>query len=1473
VDQSPEESTIVQIALYQCAPAGTEEMAIGVIYGANAAVQVANANVTECTVLEWGLVHVEQLSQRLVTRVGSSNFAGGSPGDNAFQLEGVGTIVFTSSNFFDLAIEEGVLSVASSDAVANVTDCVFREIPDAAYFSNNAVGLFNLRGNRFAEEWSAPLVRIGVNVDNSVGGQFGTLNLGFNVPQCPPKPPTASAPIYRSATPVATPTPRATETAEAPPQTPVPCPGAGFIADQLFSGLTAAVPGDVAATCIQVVRSGFFNCHSLIGLSGGAVFANGTGLSIYIGTSAFSGCTCTTGGALYLGGVSVDVLFCCGAECEAMDYGGFLALEIATSPNVVHTSIYQSSSSVGNVASGLQGRRAVTPFLGQCNWTSCTAARDGVAFQGRFDGAGVSTIKHATMVGGTGWSFVSNAASGRLEVRNSNLCDLPAIYGYCSVYYRTASSGIIACYSSVFRFTTSANVVEGYSNGYSFYNCVFGNPLQAGAYYVETSGNVVTSAPVTLPLTHNGVLCPPADPATATRALYPTGTVKESPTPVPTLSACAVNAYVDERFLGTTPIGNGTQELCVVVSVCVFEYCQNLASGRSGGAISVVVAENCQIVATSFSGCEANGNGGAVYAAGGGLIVSRSCGDRCKARVGGLIGQSTSASSFEQLGALNCSATLGGGVMSVDELNEFTAGNFTYGGSGSNDGSGFLFLGSLGALVRRVTIQQVSAYSYSCVGHRGTSQIQFVDSNFVPVANIAFGILTGWQGGAGMRMQLTNCRFRCGSINLIEGNMPGTYSFIGCVLDRAFPGDAAYAVTSDNVVTSSVATLPIAYQHAQCPAPTPARSRSISPVASATLMPTPTVCAWAQTEEVTDARRIGMPWTSTLGQPCVLVSDCLFEQCVRSGGAEVAGGAISVAISQTAEIRDTAFDRCGCFAGFDQGGAVYASALSVLFEGCCARDCTAFYGQVVAAEADVKVRGLTIHESAPIVFVPGTHHYEGCLWVGTGRAIDADGLNVTDSAIEESGLVAFIADSLGSPSRFFYLNARGLEVGWDVICVYGRSPVTIEASNFVLIEQDGGIIYVAEPGFAVFVTETVFIQCGGNHWFDIESGGNFIVNTAYFDGPRPSSSQPDQYQFWFEHVAEFGCMFSQQNLYTADVSFKHVTCLVTALPGTATATRTALATASSVAETPDPRVPSRSPVATVTAIATATPSPSPDLRVPSRTPVATFPDATPWPTASYVLNWDLVAASTVPLDGKVELVSQLFTEARSFVVPDGVLDKVVLAGPGGSEVTFSNLKLHGTSSVTALVEANAVVLGQFEVEGSLEVHNVQLGPAADLYLVQDAVTGQFPTFSASRQASKPRVGSVHVEMSTSVDVEQRLVTEFSPAASCADWLAAVGEGTTFLRGRFALQCQADALTLFDTTPSGGKKSNTPLVILGVVVGVVLVVVVIVVIVIVRKAKPVEGMYGGILDGGPGGDNANAEEAEGDGVENVEAFED
>jgi hypothetical protein len=257
-----------------------------------------------------------------------------------------------------------------------------------------------------------------------------------------------------------------------------------------------------------------------------------------------------------------------------------------------------------------------------------------------------------------------------------------------------------------------------------------------------------------------------------------------------------------------------------------------------------------------------------------------------------------------------------------------------------------------------------------------------------------------------------------------------------------------------------------------------------------------------------------------------------------------------------------------------------------------------------------------------------------------------------------------------------------------------------------------------------------------------------------------------------------------------------------------------------------------------------------------------------------VVNWDRVPETTVPWNGKVQIDDSVTTAAKAFLVPDGV-PSVVFNGPMET-LTFSNIKLHGTSDMTfSSVSLNAVILGQLELEGSVIVNDVQLGPQSDLYLVQDWTTGLFPQLSASKQATKPRAGSVHVVMFAAVEADQQLVVGFSPAAACADWLDAVGSGTTFLDGQFGLECKAGALTLSKKTSDATKPgSNKVPIIIGVVAGVVVVIIIVVAVIVCRKPArvPGEGMYKGIREDGPDKDHVPDEE-EGEPIAGqVEAFE-
>ena len=523
-------------------------------------------------------------------------------------------------------------------------------------------------------------------------------------------------------------------------------------------------------------------------------------------------------------------------------------------------------------------------------------------------------------------------------------------------------------------------------------------------------------------------------------------------------------------------------------------------------------------------------------------------------------------------------------------------------------------------------------------------------------------------------------------------------------------------------------------------------------------------------------------------------------------------------------------------------------------EGCCARDCTAFYGTFLAADAIVTIRGIAIHEAAPLAYAASTHHHDGCLWIGAAKAIDADGLNVTNTALDEEGLVAFISHSDSAPNKFIRLNARSLEKGWDVIAACGNSPVLVEMSNFVMIAQSDGIIYIEVARNSATVRDVIFRECANNHWFDMESEGAFVLNTCLFDGEEPQPSGPGgqgsaEFQFWIQHVNHYNCRWAQPNPETQVVSFPYASCVATSPPPT--------------------RTPSASPSQSV-------PPETHDVGVPTRSAPAT---STERPTASYVVDWTVVTDDSILSNGELRVPS-IVSEAKSYVVGDGVSNVVISAETGG-QATFANLRISSGSDDHVSVRANVLVTGQLELMGAVDVTNVQLTAESDLYLVQDPNTARFPRLSVSSVMVRPRAGSVHVVMTLAVDEEQVLLTGFNAAATCDDWLNAAGGPSAEFHTSFALQCKANSLVLYDKF-SGNEDvskpgSNKTGIIVGVVVGVVVVLAVVIVVIVVLRKKAAEGEYAGMgegaeVEGYEGEEEAQGEDEEAAGGAKAEAFE-
>jgi hypothetical protein len=185
-----------------------------------------------------------------------------------------------------------------------------------------------------------------------------------------------------------------------------------------------------------------------------------------------------------------------------------------------------------------------------------------------------------------------------------------------------------------------------------------------------------------------------------------------------------------------------------------------------------------------------------------------------------------------------------------------------------------------------------------------------------------------------------------------------------------------------------------------------------------------------------------------------------------------------------------------------------------------------------------------------------------------------------------------------------------------------------------------------------------------------------------------------------------------------------------------------------------------------------------------------------------------------------------------------------------------------------VVNANLFVEGQFEVEGSLDVKDVELGASADLYIVQDKTTTLFPKISVSKQTTKPRVGSVHVVMFKPVDSEQKLLVDCNTAVTCSDWLDAIGTGTKYLEDKFEVFCSGSALVLGEVSAAKSPGNNAG-VIAGVIVGVLVVIAVVIAIVIILRKKAAEGEYAGMAEGGVEGYEA---EEGGGGEAAAEGFE-
>jgi hypothetical protein len=225
------------------------------------------------------------------------------------------------------------------------------------------------------------------------------------------------------------------------------------------------------------------------------------------------------------------------------------------------------------------------------------------------------------------------------------------------------------------------------------------------------------------------------------------------------------------------------------------------------------------------------------------------------------------------------------------------------------------------------------------------------------------------------------------------------------------------------------------------------------------------------------------------------------------------------------------------------------------------------------------------------------------------------------------------------------------------------------------------------------------------------------------------------------------------------------------------------------------------------------------------------------------------------------------TAATSFVVPDSA-SEVQITGPDGGTVTFSNVKLHGTGGSVSVVNGKLFVEGQFEVEGSLDVKDVELGASADLYIVQDNTTRLFPKISVSKQTTKPRADSVHVVMFEPVVGEQQLLVDCTTAVTCSDWLAAIDTGTKYLNDQFELFCSGSALVL-DKVSAAKAPGNNAGVIAGVIVGVLVAIAVVIAIVIFMRKKAAEGEYAGMEDGDVEGYEA---EEGGGGDEAAEGFE-
>jgi hypothetical protein len=126
-----------------------------------------------------------------------------------------------------------------------------------------------------------------------------------------------------------------------------------------------------------------------------------------------------------------------------------------------------------------------------------------------------------------------------------------------------------------------------------------------------------------------------------------------------------------------------------------------------------------------------------------------------------------------------------------------------------------------------------------------------------------------------------------------------------------------------------------------------------------------------------------------------------------------------------------------------------------------------------------------------------------------------------------------------------------------------------------------------------------------------------------------------------------------------------------------------------------------------------------------------------------------------------------------------------------------------------IVEADPVieVTHRLELVGSVEVSGIIIGPDAELYLIQESTTAEFPIFvlgsitSNSRGLANFGAGSIHIEMTKALEVDSVVLITGEVEGNCAQLENAVAEGGGWDELGYELVCGTSLVLKKKVVPS------------------------------------------------------------------------